>query len=247
NSRREFCWALRKSMIPLLCINGRNSISPMRSNVNVFMKRYTRCTNNPNIQNVFVFKEECEYSINSVCKRYITKRSQDLGLLSNRENYNVVDLSGWQEQINNLNTELIAGFVFDVGGKASHGLFSINLNGIAEPIETYCVIGSGFLFAEYVLSRLYKKEINIFEAINIAIYVIEEVKKNDPNCGGDTKISVISNTLGLMPKKLGEDLIKQKIPELKDIDKRITSVWKEFIINPAKQIKEWGNGQENKK
>lgn len=206
---------------------------------------YNRCLNNPKIGNILNFKQECESSINAVCSRYIIKRSQDLGLLSNQKNYGVVNLERWQEQIDNLRFELIVGAVFNKGKKAENRLFSVNLNGIAEFIDTYCVIGSGFLFAEYVLSRLYKKEIGLFEAINIIIYVIEEVKKHDPGCGGETKISAIENELGIMPKAITNKIIPKQKKIIMDIDNKIKEIWKEFILNPADKFKKMVEKKKN--
>lgn len=194
---------------------------------------YNRCLINPNIVNLLNFKQECEYSINAVCNRYVVKRSRDLGLLSIQDNFGVVNLKDWQEQIDWLRFELIVGLVLNIGNNAKNCLFSVSLNGVAEFIETYCVIGSGFLFAEYVLSRLYKKEINIFEAINIIIYVIEEVKKMDPNCGGETKISAISNNLGILPQGMKQPLIEARTTWLKQIDKKIIDIWQKLIIESA--------------
>src|SRR3989304_7688852 len=103
---------------------------------------FNRCRSNKNIKNLLNFKGECEHSINAVCNRYITQRSQDLGLLSRRENYDVVNLVGWQEQIDYLNFELIVGTVLNNDKEILNGLFTVNLRGVAEFIETYCIVGS---------------------------------------------------------------------------------------------------------
>ncbi len=132
----------------------------------------------------------------------------------------------------------MSGIVIKKGKITYNALYLVDLRGIAKRIDTYCVTGSGFLFAEYVLSRLYKKEINMFEAINIIIYVIEEVKKNDPNCGGEVKISAIDNELGLMPQSLKNKMIPSQKDLIAIVDSKIKKVWQDLIINPAKDFKE---------
>jgi 20S proteasome alpha/beta subunit len=69
--------------------------------------------------------------------------------------------------------------------------------GLAEPVVDYTAIGTGGLFARYLLNRLHDDEhptarLSIDEAIKEAIYVIEEVKKVDLWCGGPTQLVYIA-------------------------------------------------------
>lgn len=183
------------------------------------------------------FGDICEEAVNKICKKYVVDRAENLGLFRFDES-RIPDLSKWQRQFDSLGFSFVAGVVLNRGDKAQHDLYLVDLRGVAKRIDTYCVTGSGFLFAEYVLSRLYREEMNIWEAIRVIIYVIEEVKQHDPNCGGEVKISVIHNKLGLMPPNIRKKAISEK-DLLKKVDDKIREAWQDLIINPAKKIKEF--------
>ena len=202
-----------------------------KTNLEIFMKFYESKIS------YFDFGNICEDAVNVICQKYIVGRAKELGLLNISENH-IPNLPDWQEQFDNLGFSIVTGTIINKGVAAISELYLVDLRGIAKKIETYCITGSGFLFAEYVLSRLYKKDINIIEAMNIIIYVIEEVKKHDPNCGGEVKISALSNTLGFMPADLKNDIVPDAAKYLQNIDNNMKKVWQDFIINPAKKFKE---------
>ncbi|HEV2494512.1 MAG TPA: hypothetical protein VG204_15730 [Terriglobia bacterium] len=82
------------------------------------------------------------------------------------------------------------------------GLFSISAPeeeekvGVAESITDYSSLGSGGLFARYLLNRLHDEDhstmsLDMDSAIREAAYVVEEVKKVDLWCGGPTQLICI--------------------------------------------------------
>jgi len=192
-----------------------------KTNYEIFKKFYTSTIT------YFDFGNICENAINAICRKNVVERARELGLPNISKNH-IPNLSLWQEQFDNLSFTIVASTVINKGKNAINELYLVDLRGIAKKISKYCVTGSGFLFAEYVLSRLYKSDISIFEAIIIIIYVKEEVKQHDPNSGGDVKISAISNTLGLMPLDLKDEIIPDKVNYLKNIDKSIKEIWKDY-------------------
>lgn len=83
--------------------------------------------------------------------------------------------------------------------------------GVAEVVTDYAATGSGGLVARYLLNRLHDESrptasLTVEEAIREAVYVIEEVKKVDPYCGGPTQLLYIEkstdgSTFRLLSKK----------------------------------------------
>lgn len=75
----------------------------------------------------------------------------------------------------NLGFELIFGF-FD----KDNNIFCLNKanssNPFLTPIKKYWPIGSGHIFAKYILNHIWSSYTTVSIAINIAIYVIEQVK-----------------------------------------------------------------------
>jgi 20S proteasome alpha/beta subunit len=49
-------------------------------------------------------------------------------------------------------------------------------------------LGSGSAYAEYLLGKLYREDMTVHQAATLAVYVVEEVKKIDPGCGGTTQL-----------------------------------------------------------
>jgi 20S proteasome alpha/beta subunit len=86
--------------------------------------------------------------------------------------------------------------------------------GVAELVTDYAATGSGGLVARYLLNRLHDESrpttgLKVEEAIREAVYVIEEVKKVDPYCGGPIQLIYIEkptdgSTFRLLSKKSEE-------------------------------------------
>jgi hypothetical protein len=60
------------------------------------------------------------------------------------------------------------------------------------------------------------------QVINLAVYVIEEVKKIDPNCGGATQIVVLDKK-GI--RRLKDLEIKKVVDEICEIEDCANKVW----------------------
>lgn len=95
--------------------------------------------------------------------------------------------------------------------------------GLVEPIDDYATGGSGAAYAELILKNYYRNDIKVNEAIPIAIYTIDEVKRIDPSCGGETRVAVVvEGQLKELPEKEIRD-IAQRTQEPLDL------VWKHLI------------------
>ena len=71
-------------------------------------------------------------------------------------------------------------------------LFLAHAQGLVEEVDDYATIGSGAPYAELLLKTLYSDGLTLDDGINIAAYVVEEVKEIDPNCGGPVQVGVVS-------------------------------------------------------
>jgi 20S proteasome alpha/beta subunit len=77
------------------------------------------------------------------------------------------------------------------------GLYNVYVPGVAEIVNDYTALGSGGPFARYLLSRFHEGEDNstatmsVEESVREAVYVIEEVKKVQLHCGGETHVAYI--------------------------------------------------------
>ncbi|MGC9193578.1 MAG: hypothetical protein ACP5FQ_06740 [Thermoplasmata archaeon] len=103
-------------------------------------------------------------------------------------------------------------------GGSKPDLYILYENGIAEPEQDYATIGSGAPYAEYLLSKYYSNSIELDGAIKLAIFVISEVQKMDPNVGGKIKVIRIDDQKA---KRIDEAEINQKYLE---IEKKIEQI-----------------------
>lgn len=71
-------------------------------------------------------------------------------------------------------------------------LYILHSNGLLEPINDYATTGSGAAYAELILKSMYSDNMSVQEATKIAAYVINKVKEIEPNCGGPTKIALLT-------------------------------------------------------
>ncbi len=113
------------------------------------------------------------------------------------------------------------------------GLYSISAPernekvGVAEAIRDYAAMGSGGLFAHYLLNRLHDEDnpvsaLTMEAAVNEAIWVISEVVKVDLWCGGDIQVACLK-TKGdtyLLERKRPND-IKVIARDLAETDQKI--------------------------
>ncbi len=92
-------------------------------------------------------------------------------------------------------------------------------------VNHYSGLGTGVPFARYMLNRLHNGESNstqdmtLEEAVKEAVYVIEEVKKVQLHCGGETHVVCIRQNGRVQHRKQNE--IKGIIRELESADLEI--------------------------
>jgi 20S proteasome alpha/beta subunit len=76
-------------------------------------------------------------------------------------------------------------------------LFRVSDGSIAPVHHTAC-IGSGVVLGTQLFQRYYNKDVSLFDAALISIYVLFHVKRWVDGCGGKTDISLIQRTGGRM-------------------------------------------------
>lgn len=112
--------------------------------------------------------------------------------------------------------------------------------GVAEPVTDYAAMGSGGLFARYLLNRLHDEDhptanLTMEAAIREAVYVIEEVTKVDLWCGGPTQLFCINKTGTLERKKPSE--IKRLSLEMATRDVSVKKSQREIFSTHTKHPK----------
>lgn len=130
-----------------------------------------------------------EKTITALHKYYNIDRAQFLG----------VDEKGWFAPL----------LLFAYQAPSGVVLLTVHPEGLVEEVDDYATIGSGAAYAELVLKGLYSNDLDTDAAVNIAIYVISEVKDIDPNCGGPVQIAVVSQkNLQLLSREEIEDRLE---------------------------------------
>jgi 20S proteasome alpha/beta subunit len=125
------------------------------------------------------------------------------------------------------------------GAHPAFGLYNVfppeedELVGVAESITDYSALGSGGSFARYLLDRLHNgshptTELTMEAAVREAVYVIEEVKKVDLYCSGETYVACIRQGDGIEHKNQRE--IKALIADLEKEDFTIKKKQREIMI-----------------
>jgi len=111
--------------------------------------------------------------------------------------------------------------------------------GVAEPVTDYAAMGTGGLFARYLLNRLHDEghpttDLTVDSAIREAVYVIEEVTKVDLWCGGPTQLHCIQrsgDTYTHEKKKPAE--IKAIAADLASKDGDVKKKQREILLNAS--------------
>ncbi len=134
----------------------------------------------------------------------------------------------------------------DADAPRSYGLYSVTPPeegekvGLAEVVDDYIAMGSGGLFAQYLLDRLHAEghspqTLTVEEGIIEAIYVIHEVNKIDLYCGGEIHAAYIKPGQGqnvLVRKTTKENLdIKNR---LESNDSPIKTKQREMLVSIAR-------------
>lgn len=172
-----------------------------------------------------------EETMNMIQKRYVVDRMNALGVSKSRD----LQQSGVEDSFNLQEVGRTPAFALMLGvlDRTEASIYIIHPDGVAEKIERYSSLGSGSAYAEYLLARLCCEGLEIDEAVKLAIYVIEEVKKIDPNCGGTTQVSVI-NEAGIVGKTATE--IKTLVTGIMHEDEKFMKSWRGSILGRKKDL-----------
>jgi len=111
-------------------------------------------------------------------------------------------------------------------------LYTVRAESLAPRRERYAALGSGSALAEYLLARLYRDDLKVEEAVRVAVYVVDAVKKSEFRDGGAMHVAVV-----------GRDCIERKTEEeILDItqsfehsEERIRSAWKVITKKPRRR------------
>jgi 20S proteasome alpha/beta subunit len=174
-----------------------------------------------------------EETMNMIQKRYVIDRLKELGVAKSKD----LRKPELEESFSLQELGRTPAFVLMLGvlDKTEASIYIIHPDGVAEKVERYSSLGSGSAYAEYLLARLCCQGLKIEEAIKLAIYVIEEVKKIDPNCGGPTQLSVITEA-GIAEKTAME--IKKLVDEIMSKDAELTKISRGTILGRKEDLRE---------
>lgn len=162
-----------------------------------------------------------ESVMNEVNKRYVVDRDKELGFLK------APDTKSPSSQ-----DERTLGFALLLGvccGQESL-IYTVYPDGVAERAERYASLGSGSAFAEYLLPRLHRYDLSLDEAVRVAVYVVEEVKKVDVHCGGPTQIVSVNCTSGVSRKDESE--MKKILADVGAADQTAVEMWRLISRGP---------------
>ena len=109
--------------------------------------------------------------------------------------------------------------------------------GIAARQYGYSTLGCGSTVAEFILSRSKVSEMETSYAIMTAIYTVEEVKKVDAFCGGQTKIAIldINHKAITTNNQKALDLIKCTIESMERYEEQTKIAWKAMMDTIANE------------
>lgn len=167
--------------------------------------------------------ELAEDVMNEVTKRYVIDRAKQLGVMRTQALEEFINRPT-QLQIEQPHFVLMMGIA---GMQAEHAIFVVHPEGVAERAFKYSSLGSGSPFAEYLLARLCPDEPSLEEAIDIAVYTVEEVKKIDPHCGGETQV-VCATKDKRFRKKSHE--VRIKVEQLAERDDALSRLWRAMVV-----------------
>ena len=174
------------------------------------------------------FADICEDVVTEIFKRYVIDKSKALGMTKARISKEMDGSTQWQEgEVEPPGIVIISGIQCGNPKSPDWCLYTIHSNGVAEKSEKYDAIGSGSAIAEYLLARLCSEESSYEQSIQVAVYIIEEVKKIDPFCGGPTQVVSLSKN-GV--KRLAPREVKGIADLVMEQDENLASFWRSLIL-----------------
>jgi 20S proteasome alpha/beta subunit len=173
------------------------------------------------------FADICEDVVTDIFKRYVIDRSKALGMSRQKMPKELDSSIQWQEGENEPPIIIISGIQCGNGKSPEWCLYTIHPDGVAEKSDRYDAIGSGSAIAEYLLARLCSKPLNVEQAVVVGVYVVEEVKKIDPFCGGATQVVSLSKSGS---KRLSSREVKRIADYVMEQDDALAAFWLDLII-----------------
>lgn len=104
-------------------------------------------------------------------------------------------------------------------------IYIVHPDGVGEKEEGFGTLGSGSAYAEYLLSQFYDKNISCEQGKLLVAFVIEEIKKIDPNVGGEVQLAVIKDNCEVIPPEKCKEVCERVLK----INDEIKKTWKELI------------------
>lgn len=162
------------------------------------------------------YVDTIETAMTALHKTYNITRSEYLGRREEEDFFNPILIFTGQSQEETGKEEK----------EREYCLFIIHYNGMVESIDDYGTVGSGAAYAELLLKNYYLEGIKVNEAIPIAVYVINEVKEIDPNCGGPTRLGALDAEGFTEHKQLEATEVSE---EFKQVQRSLDIIRKELV------------------
>lgn len=159
--------------------------------------------------------EEAENVMTEIERRYHVEKLEKLGLSKGKSKFEGRTLQ-----------DRIPQFALMVGGKFPQDgrpeIYIVGMDGVAERADKFESLGSGSAYAEYLLAKFYKEPMAIDHAAMLAVYAVEEVKKIDPGCGGNTQLVTIQ---GSKLRRWNSKEIAELVSQISERDKSFVEAW----------------------
>lgn len=156
-------------------------------------------------------------------KRYVIDKMDRLGISKTSHNHSRLRKFQFDMELN---------FIMMVGCTTKSGelpsIYTIGADGVSECGEKFASVGSDSAYAEYLLTKMYREDITTEQGKQLAILVIEEVKRIDPGCGGPTHV-VILNKDGI--QQLSSEEIKGITEGVQKTEACTNHVWWSIVNN----------------
>jgi 20S proteasome alpha/beta subunit len=169
---------------------------------------------------------------------------------------NVIHLNNWEsgtevsnEFFKDLDNNFGLMIAYYYGNPPVPYIYTVNFwPGIAARQRGYATLGCGSTVAEFILNRSKVSEMNWAMAMLTAIYTVEEVKKVDAFCGGQTKIAMLDPTgkPSSTNHQKNLDLIKSLVKSMEEHEEKTRGAWKAMMDTVARDaLKNYHNQYPN--
>lgn len=103
--------------------------------------------------------------------------------------------------------------------------------------DLYCAIGCGKILADFLISRLDVSQFSTGTAMWTSVYAIEEIKKFDSRCGGQTRSAIVKNQNGLSVANISADVpMQEAVKEALAFSEEAKANWKSTASQRIQQL-----------